>query len=170
MTDRINHADFGTSTFSGVVTYVEVVEGQYGEYLDVTMVHHVAKEDPVSITFNTSNGLLGLHKSGWLPAGRRVTITGRLRSVSTTFLDKKTGQTLFRKRPLLTMEEVSIPKGGLGAMPAEKAPATAPKRTVVVATPAPQEAPVDEAPQLQAVGPKPYGEGTPKDKNGFPQF
>ena len=32
----------------------------------------------VTIEFYNSNGLLGLQKKGWLPAGRQLTVTGTL--------------------------------------------------------------------------------------------
>ena len=170
MTQVKSYANFNSVTFQGRVSNVDIVEGQYGEFLAVTVLTNVADDDTVSVVFNDSKGLLALHKSGWLPVGRQVTIVGRLRSVSETYFDKKSGQTMMRKRPQISLEEVSIPKGGLGAMPAEKAPEAAPKRGMVVSAPATKQAPVDHAPELQAVGPKPYGEGTAKDKNGFPQF
>ena len=128
-----------------------------------TLITNVANDDSMSIVFNSSNGLVGLAKAGKLPVGRQVTIVGRLKSVSETYFDKKSGQTLMRKRPQITLEEVSIPTGGLGAYPQDKAPARAPQRAVVsVGAPAP----VDETPELQA--PKPFGENTQKDENGFP--
>ena len=170
MTQVKSYANFNSVTFQGRVSNVDIVDGQYGEFLAVTVLTNVADDDTVSVVFNDSKGLLALHKAGKLPVGRQVTLVGRLRSVSETYFDKKSGQTMMRKRPQISLEDVSIPKGGLGAYPQEKAPGAAPKRGMVVTTPASQEAPVDQAPELQAVGPKPYGEGTPKDKNGFPQF
>ena len=165
------YANFNTVTFQGRVSNVDVAEGQYGEFLAVTVLTNVADDETVSVVFNdSSKGMRSLYTKGWLPVGRQVTIVGHLAGVSETYFDKKSGQTMMRKRPQISLEDVSIPKGGLGAYPQEKAPGAAPKRGMVVTTPASQEAPVDQAPELQAVGPKPYGEGTPKDKNGFPQF
>ena len=164
-----SYANFNTVTFQGRVTHVEIASGQYGEFLAVTVKTNVTKDDSLSIVFNDSKGLLALHKSGWLPAGRQVTIVGRLKSVSETYFDKKSGQTMMRQCPQIALEEVSIPTGGLGAMPAEKMP-NAPKRGVVVTSGAAKQAPVDETPELETVGSKPYGQDVPLDENGFPQY
>ena len=161
-----SYANFNSVTFQGRVSNVDIVDGQYGEFIAVTVLSNVADDETVSVVFNDSKGLLALHKSGWLPVGRQVTVVGRLRSVSETYFDKKSGQTMMRKRPQITLKEVSIPTGGLGAMPIEKAPATAPKRGMVVA--GAKQAPVDEAPSVQAEAPKPYGSNTSVDANGFP--
>ena len=165
-----SYADFNNITVAGRVSNVDIVTGQYGEFLAVTVLSNVGNDDAVSIIFNDSKGLLALHKSGWLPVGRQVTLVGRLRGISETYTDKQSGETVMRKRPQIELEEVSIPKGGLGAMPLEKAPGAAPKRGMVVTRPASNEAPVDETPELVAAAPKPYGESIAKDKNGFPQF
>jgi len=161
------YANFNTVTFQGRVSNVDVVEGQYGEFLAVTVLTNVADDETVSVVFNdSSKGMMSLYTKGWLPVGRQVTIVGHLAGVSETYFDKKSGQTMMRKRPQITLKEVSIPTGGLGAMPTEKAPATAPKRGMVVA--GAKQAPVDEAPSVQAEAPKPYGSNTSVDANGFP--
>jgi len=163
-----SYANFNSVTFQGRVSNVDIVDGQYGEFIAVTVLSNVADDETVSVVFNDSKGLLALHKSGWLPVGRQVTVVGRLRSVSETYFDKKSGQTMMRKRPQISLDEASIPKGGLGAMPAEKAPSTAPQRGMVVAAPAARTAPVDETPELKA--PVAFGGNTKKDANGFPEF
>ena len=163
MAQLTSYANFNSVTFQGRVSNVDIVEGPYGEFAAITLITNVANDDSMSIVFNSSNGLVGLAKAGKLPVGRQVTIVGRLKSVSETYFDKKSGQTLMRKRPQITLEEVSIPTGGLGAYPQDKAPARAPQRAVVSVG---ASAPVDETPELQA--PKPFGENTEKDENGFP--
>jgi len=167
-----SYASFNTVTFQGRISNVDVVDGQYGEFAAITVISNLVDGDDgaVSIVFNNSNGLLGMYKAGKLPVGRQVTIVGHLSGVSETYFDKKSGQTMLRKRPQITLEDVSVPKGGFGAYPQEKAPSTAPKRGMVVTTSASKEAPVDNTPEVAAVGPKPYGEATATDKNGFPQF
>ena len=85
----------------------------------------------MSIVFNDSK-LIGLFNSGKLPVGRRVTIVGRIADVSETYFDKKSGQTMMRKRPQITLKEVSIPTGGLGQMPRNEQPLRAPKQGMVV--------------------------------------
>ena len=164
------YANFNTVTFQGRVSNVDVVDGQYGEFLAVTLLTNVADDETVSVVFNdSSNGMISLYNKGWLPVGRQVTIVGHLAGVSETYFDKKSGQTMLRKRPQISLKEVSIPTGGLGPMPADKAPSNAPKRAMVVTTGAAQ-APVDDTPELAATAPKPYGENTSTDKNGFPVF
>ena len=151
---------------------VDVVNGQYGEFLSITVLSNVADDETCSFVFNdSSKGLMSLYTKGWMPVGRQVTIVGHLAGVSETYFDKQSGQTVMRKRPQITLKDVSIPTGGLGAMPADKAPATAPKRGMVVTTSRPaQQAPVDETPALAATAPQPYGANTEKDENGFPIF
>ena len=167
-----SYASFNTLTIQGRVSNVDIVDGQYGEFAAITVISNMqdGDENAVSVVFNNSNGLLGMHKKGKLPVGRQLTLVGHLAGVSETYTDQKTGQTMMRKRPQITLVDVSVPKGGFGAYPQEKAPSTAPKRGIVVTTGKPQQAPVDDTPELVAVGPKPYGEATATDKNGFPQF
>ena len=165
------YADFGTATFSGRISNIDIAEGQYGEFLAVTVLHNVSKDKTVSVVFNDSK-LIGLYNSGKLPVGRRVTIVGRIADVSETYFDKQSGQTMMRKRPQITLKEVSIPTGGLGQMPRSEQPVRAPKQGMVVTTQR-QAAPVDEAPQLETanVGAESaeYGQNS-LDENGFPQF
>ena len=163
------YADFGTATFAGRISNIELASGQYGEFLSVTVLHNVSADKTVSIVFNDSK-LIGLFNSGKLPVGRRVTIVGRIADVSETYFDKKSGQTMMRKRPQITLKEVSIPTGGLGQMPRNEQPLRAPKQGMVV-TAQPQSAPVDETPELEATAPaKPaYGKSN-LDANGFPKF
>ena len=113
-----SYANFNTVTFSGRVFNAEIVNG---EFLAVTVISNLADGDEgVTITFNNSNGMMGLFQKGFLPVGRQVTVVGRIKSVSETYLDKKSGQTKLRKRPNIHLEGVSIPQGGLGPMPADK--------------------------------------------------
>ena len=161
------YANFNTVTFQGRVSNVDVVDGQYCEFLAITVLTNVADDETVSVVFNdSSKGMMSLYTKGWLPVGRQVTIVGHLAGVSETYFDKKSGQTMLRKRPQITLKDVSIPTGGLGPMPADKAPATAPKRGMVVA--GAKQAPVDESPAVEPQAPKPYGSNTSVDQNGFP--
>lgn len=163
------YPDFGTVTLAGRISNIEMATGQYGEFLSVTVLHNLSADKTVSIVFNDSK-LIGLFNSGKLPVGRSVTLVGRIADVSETYLDKQSGQTLMRKRPQITLREVSIPTGGLGPMPRSEQPLRAPKQGMVVTT-KPQEAPVDETPELEAAAPaKPaYGKSN-LDANGFPKF
>ena len=145
-----SYANFNTVTFQGRIFNVDIVDGQYGEFIAVTVLSNIADGDDkaVSIVFNNSNGLLGLHKKGFLPVGRQVTLTGHISSVSETY--EKAGELQLRKRPQISLTEVQIPTGGLGPMPADKeaAPANTVKRVArrfepkVDATPEVTEAPI----------------------------
>ena len=76
-----SYANFNSVTFQGRVSNVDIVDGQYGEFIAVTVLSNVADDETVSVVFNDSKGLLALHKSGWLPVGRQVTVVGHLRNV-----------------------------------------------------------------------------------------
>ncbi len=145
-----SYANFNSVTFQGRISNVDIVDGQYGEFIAVTVLSNMADGDDkaVSIVFNNSNGLLGLHKKGFLPVGRQVTLTGHISGVSETY--EKDGELQLRKRPQISLTEVQIPTGGLGPMPADKeaAPTNTVKRVArrfepkVDATPAVTEAPI----------------------------
>ncbi len=123
-----SYANFNSVTFQGRISNVDIVDGQYGEFIAVTVLSNMADGDDkaVSIVFNNSNGLLGLHKKGFLPVGRQVTLTGHISGVSETY--EKDGELQLRKRPQISLTEVQIPTGGLGPMPADKE--AAPTNTV----------------------------------------
>ena len=73
--------------------------------------------------------MLGLAKSGWLPAGRQVTVTGTLAGVSETY--EKGGELHIRKRPQITLDSKTV-QMHTGAMPAEKqAPAATSGKRVI---------------------------------------
>ena len=175
MADFKSYANFNTVTFQGRVSNIDLVDGKYGEFLCITVLTNVQDDNTVSVVYNDSTKYTrSLWEGDKLPVGRQVTIVGHLAGVSETYLDKKSGQTLMRKRPQITLVDVSIPKGGLGPMPKERIDA-APRQGMIVTTSAPKEAPVDQTPELvpagapEAEAPKPYGENN-VDSNGFPQF
>ena len=119
---------------------------------------------------------MSLFQKGFLPKGRMITVVGRIKSVSDTWFNKKTGETVLRQHPVIHLEQASIPTGGLGPIPAKaqvKAPERAPVGSVVssnqesqvaVADPSADQAtaPVDDAPS--------YGEETLLDAEGNPMF
>ena len=127
-------ANFNTVSFQGVVLNVDIVEGQYGEFAAITLISNLADDKSgadtgVTIAFNNSNGLLGLAKKGWLPAGRQVTVTGILAGVSETY--EKDGELQLRKRPQITLDSKTV-QMHTGAMPAEKqAPAATSGKRVI---------------------------------------
>ena len=118
MANMTSYANFNTVTVQGRVFNAEVVNN---EFLSVTVITNLTDGDEgMTVTFNNSNGIRGLFEKGYLPNGRQVTLVGRIKSVSETYFDKKSGQTKLRKRPNMHLEGVQIPSGGLGPMPAEK--------------------------------------------------
>ena len=127
MSDK-TYANFNSISFQGVVLNVDVVNGQYGEFAAITIITNLAddadgNDTGVTVTFNNSNGLLKLHKSGWLPAGRQVTVTGSLAGVSETY--EKDGELQLRKRPQISLKSETV-QMHTGAMPKDK---TAPAAT-----------------------------------------
>ena len=110
-------ANFNNVTFQGRVANIDLVDGKYGEFVAITVISNLSTDDEgVSITFNNNNGLLTLHKKGYLNVGRQLTVVGRIASISEVYTDKD-GVTNLRKRPLITLEGASVPTGGLGANP-----------------------------------------------------
>ena len=137
------YAAFNALTIQGRIANVDVVRN---EFIAVTVISNLMNDDDgVTIKFTNSNGLMALHEKGCLPKGRLVTLTGHIKSVSQTWINKD-GEFEMLKRPLINLIEVQIPTGGLGPMPADK---QAPKRQQVVVRPSDaskKEAPLDETP------------------------
>ena len=118
MTDK-TYAQFNSITITGRVSHAEVVQGQYGEFLAVTLLSELVNDGKaVAVQFNTTNGLLSLYKSGWLTNGRSVTVTGHLKSFAETYFNKETGKTSMLQRPRLILDKAVVFDGGLG--PAKK--------------------------------------------------
>ena len=149
MSDLKSYANFNTATFQGRIFDATVTEGQYGEFVAVTVITNLADDsDGVTVTFNNSNGLLALAKKGYLQRGRMVHVTGHIAGVSEVY--EKDGVVQLRKRPQLTLDSTTA-QLTLGALPKQDAPARPAAGTVVVkrvsedATPElkkPDEAPV----------------------------
>ena len=133
MSDK-SYSNFNTVSFQGVVLNVDIVDGQYGEFAAITIISNLAddadgRDTGVTLCFNNSNGLLGLAKKGWLPAGRQVTVTGTLADVSETF--EKDGELQLRKRPQIILDSKSV-QMHTGAMPKDKpAPAATNGKRVI---------------------------------------
>ena len=141
MSDYTNYAQFNAWTFTGRVLATKVLDGAEGEYMAVTMITTLLKDGPeVTIEFYNSNGLLGLQKKGWLPAGRQLTVTGHISGVTQTY--EKDGQICLKKRPEIKLQGATVLEGGLGPMPKEKMPSTAGQ--VVVQQPYVEKAPTLE--------------------------
>ena len=126
MSEQRTYAQFNSLTITGRVSHAEVVEGQYGEFLAVTLLTEL-KDDAtaVAVQFNNTNGLLSLYKSGYLNNGRLVTVTGHLESFTELYFDKKSGKTKRLQRPRLQLSKAVVFDGGMG--PGKKAEAPAEK-------------------------------------------
>ena len=122
MSDSKIYASFNTLTITGRVYHAEIVKGQYGEFLAVTLMTELTDDgESVCVQFKNTNGLLSLAKKGWLNNGRRVTVTGHLRSFTELYFDKKVGKTKRLKNARLNLDKAVVFDGGLG--PAKKADA-----------------------------------------------
>ena len=142
-----SYAQFNTATFEGRVFDATVVDGQYGEFLAVTIITNLVDgDDGITVTFNNSNGLLALAKKNGLPVGRMLTVCGHIASVHETYVNKD-GEVVMLKRPRIHLVDASIPTGGLGATPSKK---DATGGTVVVKRPAARPT-QDEAPEFSNV-------------------
>jgi hypothetical protein len=112
---KSSYAQFNTLTITGRLSHAELVDGQYGEFLAVTLLTELVDEAAaVAVQFNTTNGLMSLYKKGWLNNGRRVTVTGHLESFTELYLDKKTGKRRMLQRPRLQLSKAVVFDGGLG--------------------------------------------------------
>ena len=138
-----SYANFNSFTIAGRVFAADIVQNNAGEFLAVTLISNLSDgDDGVTVTFNNSNGIMGLFKKGFLPVGRMVTIIGHINGTSSTYV--KDGQVYDRKRPNIHMTGVAILEGGLGPMPKDKQPEAAARR-VPGRKPA-----VDQTPDLAA--------------------
>lgn len=134
MTDYKNYAQFNSFAVDGVISNVALVNGKNGEYIAVTLITNLMNEDEgCNVEFTNSDGLMALYQKGFLPTGRRVTVTGHIRTVAETYTNKE-GEVVMLKRPKITLVDAQIPTGGLGPVPADKTTNTV-RRTGVVVKP-----------------------------------
>ena len=118
MSNEKTYAQFNVLTITGRVSHAEVVNGQYGEFLAVTLLSELKNDAPaVAIQFNNTNGLLSLFKNGYLNNGRLVTVTGHLESFTELYFDKKSGKTKRLQRPRLNLSKAVVLDGGMGPGP-----------------------------------------------------
>jgi hypothetical protein len=140
------YAQFNTVALTGRVFNAEVVKGKNGEFLAVTLITNLQDDDNgVTVTFNTSNGLMSLFNKGYLPNGRIVTVTGNLANVSETYTDK-TGTLKLRQRPQLHLVQTVT---HVGPMPSDKAPKADRKGQTVVRPSDAAKAPVDSVESVE---------------------
>ena len=129
-------AQFNALTITGRVSFAEVVDGQYGEFLSLTVLSELINDaEAVSIKINCNNVLLADFKKGKLVPGRRITVTGHVSGFSETYVDKKTGTSAFRRRPELKLSNAVVLSGGYGPLKKEDA----------------SDVVIDEAPALEPV-------------------
>jgi len=128
------YANFNQLVVDCRISNSEIVETQKGDrFLSVTAITNCLNDDDgMSITFTNANGLMSLFESGYLPKGRRITLTGHIAYVRETYTDAKSGETRLLKRPQVNLVDVAIPTGGLGPMPKDEAKPVRKVGTVVV--------------------------------------
>lgn len=144
-----NYASFNTLTIQGRISYSEVKSGRNGEFLTVTVISTLVRDGAeTDIQFTDSQGLLNLFKAGYLRAGAVVTLTGRLNGISETYVNKD-GELQMRQRPMIDLTQVQIMTGGLGPIPQKDAKNNT-RRANVRPQAAAQQAPVDQAPAVEA--------------------
>ena len=138
MSDYKTYAAFNTMTIAGRVANAEVKEGQYGEYLSVTLYTELMDDGPThAVQFTIKGSLLGLAKKGHLENGRRLTVTGHMSKFEVIYFNEKQGKYVPLQKPRLTLVEATILPGGLGA----------PAKTIEHKQ-APVDAPIDMAPPM----------------------
>ena len=116
MSDRMSYALFNTLTITGRLSFAEVVNGNNGDYLSVTLISELTDgSDGIAVQFTTTNGLMSLFNSGYLQSGRMITVTGHLNKFEETYFNKKTGKRAILQRPRLKLGQAQVLHGGLGA-------------------------------------------------------
>lgn len=113
-----NYAGFNTATIEGRVFHAEVVSMNGEEFLSVQVIQNLQDDDNGCIfQFTNSNGLMGLFKKGYLPNGRRLHLTGHMKSIEQVYTDRETGEIKLLQRPRVKMDQAQVT---LGAMPSKK--------------------------------------------------
>jgi hypothetical protein len=147
-----SYAQFNSFSVTGRINHAEIVDSKNGKFLAVTVITNALNDDAgMTVTFNSSNGLMSLFEQGYLPTGRVVTVTGHIAYVRETYTNDD-GEIQMLMRPTIHLVDASIPTGSLGAVPADKTTGTT--RRVGVVKPAQAKtsvleelrAPVEEAP------------------------
>ena len=152
MAQQQSFANFNSITVQGRVFAAEIAENNGGEFLAVTLITNLVNGDGgMTVTFNNSNGIMGLYKKGYLPVGRQLTIVGHVASVTSTY--EKGGQTYDLKRPKMHLTGAALLDGGLGPAPKDAQMGTkAVRRTAtkkdLQAAAAANAAPVDATPEV----------------------
>jgi len=114
------YANFNSVSITAGVVNVRIVDGQYGEFADFSLISNLADgdESAISIQFTDSKELLLKAKNeNWFVEGRKVTLVAHISSISEYYEDQATGELLRRKRPLVKLTNVQVPDGGWGSIP-----------------------------------------------------
>jgi hypothetical protein len=115
------YAAFNQLTITGRISHTEVVDGQYGEFVAVTLLTELQNDaQAIAVQFNTKD-LIALQKGGYLNNGRQVTIVGHLKSFTELYFDKKAGKTKRLQRPRLELDNVVLMPGAMGPGPKKDA-------------------------------------------------
>lgn len=140
--EMTSYSQFNSLTLTGRIFNAEVVSGQNGEFLAVSVISTLLTDGPeLVVTFTNNNGLKALFEKGWLPKGRQVTVTGHIADSKFVYTAKD-GSVRTLKRPELKLVNAQIMEGGLGPMPKQQQAAN----TIVAGTVISTGAPVDAAP------------------------
>ena len=118
-----SYANFNNVVVECRISNSEIVTRDNGDrFLSVSAITNCLKDDEgLTVTFTNSNGLMSLFEKGFLPKGRRITLTGHISYVRETYTDKASGEVRLLKRPQMNLVDVAIPTGGLGPMPKDEA-------------------------------------------------
>ena len=151
---QTQYASFNSLTVTGRIASSDVVARPDGDFLSITIYSTCSKNgETLAYSFTNSNGLLALARTGALPVGREVTLTGHINGIRTAY-KAKDGSVKLLKKPEVKLTSVQILDGGLGRMP-QSAETKAENLGGMTIT-------VDEAPA--------FGEATPVAADGTPIF
>ncbi len=111
-------ADFNTVSFEARVYNVDIVTRGTDEWANVSLITNTVDGEGggLVVTFTNSNGILSLAKKGFLPSGRRVFVSGVIKSVTSHYT--KDGECVALKTPRMHLVDASLK---LGATPKAKA-------------------------------------------------
>ena len=111
-----NYAGFNTATIEGRILHAELVTYNGDTWLNVSVIQNLQDDDAGCVfEFNNRNGLMALFQKGYLPAGRRVHLTGHMKEISSVYTEEKTGEVKRRKRPLVKMDQAQVTLGALAS-------------------------------------------------------
>jgi len=105
-------ADANSVTFTGRVANAELVSGRYGEFVSLSVLSRPVQDDDdsqVAVVFNSSQ-LVPFFKSGGIPVGRAVTVTGNMAGIEASYTNKD-GVIVPLKRPRVRLNESIVQWG-----------------------------------------------------------